>query len=330
MSFAARAPATSALSQDARTDIQFKDPGFVQFYNGVPGARALEYIALSEQFYDSACINEQVKMQTRYTAMDQTELDYSKMTGVQYELTWSRDPVIHHITKSYKHPAPAPGAPSPVTPMAMYYVYQNCIYQAPDLRALLCSRLRSSLFHLDRAFHDINKQATFHPAQGFVWNDPTTAKQALEMVKASTSATAEFADDDDDNDGHTFDPADAFRYRQAVDRLISESARRQHVEIMKPRETEDSAEQLRVDSTNRDATTSYAGSTGTSSRKKKRKSRVPSIGSNSATTTTTADDTMSDTASLGGESTVSSASGFGLKRRRKSKKDKEKVSPVAL
>jgi hypothetical protein len=48
-----------------------------QFHGGgIPTPdHALEYLALSPDLYDSSCINEQIKMQTRFNSLDRTALD---------------------------------------------------------------------------------------------------------------------------------------------------------------------------------------------------------------------------------------------------------------
>ena len=99
----------------------------------------LHYFALSP-FYDRACNNEKLKMQ-------RLEMDRLKsMRGIEYETVPTPPPSnpeqqqpcsLFLIRKQRRI------SPNQVKPLAMYYVLDGTVYQAPNLYAMLSSRLVS-------------------------------------------------------------------------------------------------------------------------------------------------------------------------------------------
>jgi mediator of RNA polymerase II transcription subunit 6 len=74
----------TSQSTETLTEICFKDTVFLQNF-GLSQFNVLDYFALS-QFYDSSCINEQLKMQARFNQLQQGQLDPTQLKGLEYEL----------------------------------------------------------------------------------------------------------------------------------------------------------------------------------------------------------------------------------------------------
>ena len=92
----------------------------------------LHYFALSP-FYDRTCNNERLKMQR--LALDQLK----NMRGVEYELmpnVAKQLPQQLFLIRKQRR-----SGRTQVKPLAMYYVLDGTIYQAPNIHAMLTSRL---------------------------------------------------------------------------------------------------------------------------------------------------------------------------------------------
>ncbi|KAJ1501585.1 Mediator of RNA polymerase II transcription subunit 6 [Coelomomyces lativittatus] len=276
-------------------------------------------------------------MQTRYNSLDRATLDVSKMSGIEY-YTWHSDVVgqVFHLLKQYKY------SNTHATPMAAYYILQGNVYQAPDLQALLSSRLRTCLHHLTAAYEEYSAHVRFHPAQGYIWGTSASslessvhslkdkpAKKILRHHKKRTKSNACLKrGEDGDVDSFLEAPVEntfpllSAQFVSRVDMLIAENAEKQHVVLLeKPptpeeklshpstlaKETHSTTSALNARDTTKEAseTSSMVGG-GTSSKRKRSKKDL---------------DLQSDIASLGGESTKS-------KKKKKQKKEKSVKSPT--
>lgn len=121
------------------TDQSFKDTIFLESYGLTPW-NVLDYFSKS-QFYDSSCINEQLKMQQRFNTLNVND---EGLLGSSYELWYYSESlfVIKKLEKSLNS--------TKLT--GIYYIVQGTIYQAPTLAQVLKSRLRTSLYYLQSAF----------------------------------------------------------------------------------------------------------------------------------------------------------------------------------
>lgn len=121
------------------TDQSFKDTIFLESF-GLSPWNVLEYFSKS-QFYDSSCINEQLKMQQRFNTLNVND---DGLLGSSYELWYYSESlfVIKKLEKSLNS--------TKLT--GIYYIVQGTIYQAPTLDHVLKSRLRTSLYYLQSAF----------------------------------------------------------------------------------------------------------------------------------------------------------------------------------
>nr|CCA13868.1 mediator of RNA polymerase II transcription subunit putative [Albugo laibachii Nc14] len=62
--------------------------------------------------------------------------------------------------------------------MAIYYVLEGTVYQAPNVHAMLSSRLRTCSFRVGKAFRMLNKGVRFSPSEGYSWDFSTLEKKA--------------------------------------------------------------------------------------------------------------------------------------------------------
>ncbi|XP_065183550.1 mediator of RNA polymerase II transcription subunit 6-like [Sycon ciliatum] len=122
-------------------------------------SNVLEYFSQrSNPFYDRTCNNEVVRMQRR-------ELSTIKsMTGLEYELLHVQGNFLYIIRKQFRH------SPTEVTPQANYYILNGVVYQAPDLHAVVNSRVFSALYHITKAFDEVSPRARYHPTSGYLWD----------------------------------------------------------------------------------------------------------------------------------------------------------------
>lgn len=121
------------------TDQSFKDTLFLESF-GLSPLNVLDYFSKS-QFYDSSCINEQLKMQQRFNTLDVRD---DGLLGSSYEL-WYHSENLYVIKKLEK-------SLNSVKLTGIYYIVEGTIYQAPTLSQVLKSRSRTALYHLQSAF----------------------------------------------------------------------------------------------------------------------------------------------------------------------------------
>ncbi|KAJ3328089.1 Mediator of RNA polymerase II transcription subunit 6 [Blyttiomyces sp. JEL0837] len=146
------------------TTVSFKDTTFLQLF-GLHEHNALQYFALSPQFYDKNSINERIAMQTRFNQLEAAQLDFRAMTGIEYSLGYfTYQPSLFVINKHYRH------SPTKTDLLAVYYIVEGSIYQAPDLFSLISNRLLTSIHHVSTAFSNISNEARFDPSSGYRWS----------------------------------------------------------------------------------------------------------------------------------------------------------------
>jgi mediator of RNA polymerase II transcription subunit 6 len=116
-------------------------------------ATALDYFSLS-QFYDRSCNNELVKMQRLDPALMTT------MDGIEYKLLGQSSDSLFRVSKSRRTVTPKPA----VTLLAVYYILNGNVYQAPTAHAVLSSRVLQSLHHLRKSFDTLQKHSLPSPS----------------------------------------------------------------------------------------------------------------------------------------------------------------------
>ena len=129
------------------TDTCFKDTIFLESFGLTPW-NALDYFSKS-QFYDSSCINEQIKMQQRFNSLNVSD---QGLLGSSYELWYyTETPSLFVIRKLDK-------TLNSVKLTGIYYIVQGTIYQAPLLSEILENRLLTSLHYLKSAFDKLESE----------------------------------------------------------------------------------------------------------------------------------------------------------------------------
>ena len=128
------------------TDQSFKDTIFLESF-GLSPWNVLDYFSKS-QFYDSSCINEQVKMQQRFNTLN---VSAEGLLGSSYELWYyTETPSLFVIKKLNK-------SLNSVKLTGIYYIIQGTIYQAPLLSSVLKNRLSTCLYYLQSAFEKLEE-----------------------------------------------------------------------------------------------------------------------------------------------------------------------------
>ncbi|TMW69162.1 hypothetical protein Poli38472_001318 [Pythium oligandrum] len=121
----------------------------------------LHYFALSP-FYDRSCNNERLKMQR--LGLDQLK----NMRGIEYELLPNAAKQLPQqlflIQKQRRL------GRTQVKPLAVYYVLDGRVYQAPNIHAMLTSRLKKCSHRVNKAFHALAAGVRFSPTEGYAWD----------------------------------------------------------------------------------------------------------------------------------------------------------------
>lgn len=133
--------------EEDKTDVVWIDRVWLSYFP-LNEATALEYFSLS-QFYDRSCNNEIIKMQRLDPALKAT------MEGIEYDLVPQSAPNLFVISKQRRAKGPTPS----VSLLAIYYILNGNIYQAPTAHSVISSRVLQSLYHLRTAFDAMQAHA---------------------------------------------------------------------------------------------------------------------------------------------------------------------------
>jgi len=142
--------------KDNMLGLSWHDSAWVPILNP---SNVMDYFSeRSNPFYDKTCNNEIIKMQR--LSSDQL----NNMTGLEYVLLHVQDPILYVVRKQHRFSI------SQVTPLADYYIIAGVVYQAPDLGAVINSRVLSSVHHLQSAFGEAQSFSRYHPSKGYWWD----------------------------------------------------------------------------------------------------------------------------------------------------------------
>lgn len=146
--------------------------------------------------------------------------ELEKMKGVEYMLLQAQEPILYVIRKQLRH------SPSMVVPLANYYIIAGVIYQAPDLKSILESKLLTAMHSLQSAFEECFNYARFHPSVDYSWSFDQDSMSAGQS-NGSKDGSDFFSQSDSKKDiiqrkEMITDASDSMRskYRQSVDLLI--------------------------------------------------------------------------------------------------------------
>ncbi|ETV76695.1 hypothetical protein H257_09172 [Aphanomyces astaci] len=128
------------------------------------------YYFAGSPWYDKSCNNEILKMQRR-------PLEHLQgMTGIEYELQPNEakqlPQVLYVIHKKNRT------SPRTANVMAVYYVLDCTIYQAPNTYTLLTSRLKKCSYRINKAFKALSAGVRFSPTEGYAWDFSTEESPA--------------------------------------------------------------------------------------------------------------------------------------------------------
>ncbi|GLE11009.1 hypothetical protein PINS_up023301 [Pythium insidiosum] len=138
----------------------FRDTVWLQSFP-LNAQTVLHYFALSP-FYDRSCNNERLKMQR--LGLDQLK----NMRGIEYELLPNlakQLPQQLFLVQKQRRLGR-----TQVMPLAIYYVLDGTIYQAPNIHAMLTSRLKKCSYRVNKAFHALAAGVRFSPTEGYAWD----------------------------------------------------------------------------------------------------------------------------------------------------------------
>ncbi|KAI1785479.1 MED6-domain-containing protein [Ganoderma leucocontextum] len=175
---------------------------------------AFEYFTTS-MFYDKQSNNQVLRMQTMHTGaplVNEAE-ELKRFTGIEFALVHSEAPSLFIIHKREQL------SPDEVRPLAVYFIFNNRIYQSPDVYSLTSNRLVSGalLVPSGRTYlmrcHSLRPyiryksldilrahRPAYKPRTGFVWpvvepsSGDTAAKKRSQDVETATETGTQEAE----------------------------------------------------------------------------------------------------------------------------------------
>ncbi|TPX42342.1 hypothetical protein SeMB42_g01675 [Synchytrium endobioticum] len=169
-------------ARDDLTEVAWKNVDFLVHHRCLTRDNVLEYFKQSD-FYSSESINEILFMQTRWSTVQSDQLDAKKLLGFYYDiLDYVDDPPLWTIGKWIRTDE------NKTDLVAVYYITDNVIYQAPDLHTLIANRVSSTLSMITEAFQNVIPESTHDPARGHLWKQDVDLIEQMIASSASTSA----------------------------------------------------------------------------------------------------------------------------------------------
>ncbi|KAH9922017.1 MED6-domain-containing protein, partial [Epithele typhae] len=138
---------------------------WIQAHGPLTAESAFEYFTNS-QFYDKQSNNQVLRMQTMHTGqlLENEAEELRRFTGIEFALTHAEPPSLFIIHKRERL------SPDEVRPLAVYFILNNRIYQAPDVYSLVSIRLLASLHALQSSLDVLRAhRPAYTPRTGFVW-----------------------------------------------------------------------------------------------------------------------------------------------------------------
>ncbi|CAG8567354.1 1011_t:CDS:2 [Diversispora eburnea] len=133
---------------------------------GLNSNNVLNYFAEST-FWDPLCNNATLQMQTRYNDLKDLNIVLKKMKGIEFQVVLEKPPVLWVIRKQNRLNE------WEVSPVATFYVWNNNIYQAPNLYSIIGNRVVT--------FNKAYNQVEFHPATGYTWKSESSKARMIQQ-----------------------------------------------------------------------------------------------------------------------------------------------------
>lgn len=141
-------------------NICFRDQAFINAYP-LTEHNILDYFSGS-QFYDASCMNEVLKMQTKYTNLEDLKNKLNEMTGLQYILHYyNEERTLFIIFQIYRHNS------NDFDVNVAYYVMFGSIYQSPTNYSLYESRTCNFLYFINEVLDLLEENKEFDCFKGF-------------------------------------------------------------------------------------------------------------------------------------------------------------------
>ncbi|KAF9093555.1 Mediator of RNA polymerase II transcription subunit 6 [Mortierella sp. AD031] len=201
-------------------NVEWRFHEWIMGVGGLNPENVLDYFAQSP-FWDPACNNAVIRMQTQFNNLGEMTEMLKDKTGVEFALIHERYPSLFIIQKQERR------SRDWVIPMIRYYVLQGSIYQCPDLQTLLSNRVLGSLHHVESAFNEARTMTEFHPSTGYHWKSPTETGAAGAAAGALTPNILGLAAPG--AAGAAPVKAESQDFRVAVDRAIKNVEQRAHM-----------------------------------------------------------------------------------------------------
>ncbi|KAH7730902.1 DEAH protein [Aphelenchoides avenae] len=186
-------PAQASQPQQNLLEISWKDPGVPP--NCLTVENIMHYFCQKENFfYDMTCDNQTIRMQHQnmnFPPPDAFDDILRQMNGIQYVLC-EASPPLFVICKHKRH------SRDHVTPMCYYYVLNSVVYQAPDIYALVQSRLVSVVDPLRDALGKTLDSLRFNVSKGYWWEFKSPAAKHSTTLK-DKEKKSDMADADESN-----------------------------------------------------------------------------------------------------------------------------------
>ncbi|KIY67591.1 MED6-domain-containing protein [Cylindrobasidium torrendii FP15055 ss-10] len=176
---------------------------WIQANSPMTAENVFEYFACS-QFYDKQSNNQVLRMQTMHTgvARENEAEELKRFVGIEFAVvhadTTANFFIIHKRERT---------SPEHTTPLAVYFIENNRVFQAPDIYTLVSMRLAASIQGLQKTLDSVrSRRPEYTPRTGYVWpvsmsdfaepNDiaqskPATLKDGAETQPNSRGASVE-------------------------------------------------------------------------------------------------------------------------------------------
>ncbi|ORY85487.1 MED6 mediator sub complex component-domain-containing protein [Protomyces lactucae-debilis] len=162
------------------SQIVWRAPEWINALGGLRTDNILEYFSQSP-FFDRSSNNAVLKQQSQFQNFGDIPQALQKMRGVEFAIYDARPPDLWTIAKQVRESV------EEVQVVNMYFIANGNIYQAPDVDAIMQSRLLNISSSIAEALDALKAQVSFTPAGGYQYGPKPGPATEPDASRASTA-----------------------------------------------------------------------------------------------------------------------------------------------
>ncbi|KAI5479715.1 Mediator complex, subunit Med6 [Pseudohyphozyma bogoriensis] len=165
--------------------LQWRATEWILAFGPLTPQNVMDYFALSP-FFDRRSTNAQLRMQMMFSrggmAGVDEEAELRRFVGIEYTVATANAPSLFVIHKSERT------SPTAATPLAVYYILNDNIYQSPSIYSVLNERLLTATMSLSSSLALLeSKVPQWTPEKHYAWDIKSPADASTSKLPITSS-----------------------------------------------------------------------------------------------------------------------------------------------